>query len=263
MHNPQIKATSNAPTTRPTLIIIFSRSSFVRLAYQFLIFLNIFLSSLSFLVTILYHTFGYLSRVNEKFICKQIVNAGAGREDSGPLGEPREHFARFVAEADFFLSAVLGAVRGYRSEGFHEFGVLGSVHHIGRSVVCSVDVSGACVSIEVALEVFALADRSACALDLVVEAVGAEVIAEVIGLADFARKGEADGLFGVLPVVAVVVKVVKTEGSHCGSPLFLSVYIIARANRFVKYFFKIVSIFFRLDRAPRPIYAPAPDLRAR
>lgn len=132
-----------------------------------------------------------------------------------------------MAESYLLRSAVLRALYCERSEFLDELGVFRAVHYVGGSFVCCVDVSGACISVEVALEVFALADRGAGALDLEVEAIRAEVVAEVIGFGNFARESETNGLLGVLSVVCVIVQVLEAECGHLREPLSVSyIYII-------------------------------------
>ena len=131
-----------------------------------------------------------------------------------PLREVGEKRGAFALEADFFRSAVFMALSRCRSEQTNKLDILRAAHDVGDAVVRSIDEFGYRIGGEVGEQVKPLADRSACALDLVGQAIRAEVVGEVVGFGEVARQGEAHGLFGVLPVVAVVVEVGKSEGFH-------------------------------------------------
>ena len=138
-----------------------------------------------------------------------------------PLCEVGEERGAFALEADFFRSAVLVALSRCRSEQADKLDILRAAHDVGGAALRGVDEFGRRIGGEVGEEVKPLADRSASALDLVGQAIRAEVVGEVVGFGEVARQGEANRLFGVLPVVAVVVEVGEGKGFHGGRSFVL------------------------------------------
>ena len=132
-------------------------------------------------------------------------------------GEPFKHFSGLVTETNFLVSAVLGTLAGYCAEGLDEGGVLGAVHYVGGEVLGDVDELGCFVSVEVGLEVGALADGCSRGLDGVVEEVATLIVCEVVGFFDFPREVVAEDLLEVLSVVGVgSFDIGKCDGCHSG-----------------------------------------------
>ena len=165
--------------------------------------------------------------------------------------EPLSHFVRFMTEADFLAPTILGTLSRDRSEAGRECFPFGSVHYIGFSEVGGhIGVSFRGIHREVGVKVGALANRSAGAFDLDIEAIGAEVVAEIVGFRQFARKGEAENLFGVLSVVLIFARDgEQVDSGHLVYLSFLYTYIISHAREFVKGFSQNKKNFFRAGRA--------------
>ena len=170
-----------------------------------------------------------------------------------PLREVGEERGAFALEADFLRSAILVALSRCRSEQADKLDVLRAAHDVGGAALRGVDEFGRRIGGEVGEEVKPLADRSAGALDLVGQAIRAEVVGEVVGFGEVACQGETYGLFGVLPVVAVVVEVGEGEGFHGGRSFVLMSYytIFSRVCQplfatFLRNFFRHFARNFRL-----------------